>query len=193
MPRDAGSQQESSMDLPPDERSPSSSNVIYTRLTANELNDLDLIARQILAVAFSTLYPGNDREQLFIGQRTIAVAKHGGTIYVASNDVYDGAPTIQQQTNVSQQLASDGETGNIVYLANWAGWSGMESRDYHAEIQLVDYFYMMRMPLPQIGVSKPCCSKCKAELDRLGIDYSYWHTQGTGSHYKYPKAQAKWW
>jgi len=58
MPRDAGSQQESSMGRPLDERSPSSSNVIYTRLRADELNDLDLIARQILAVAFSTLYPG---------------------------------------------------------------------------------------------------------------------------------------
>lgn len=194
MPKNAGSMQEKDIEgLAPNERSPSTTNVIYTHLVAGELNELDKVARYILAVAFSSQYPGNSREQMFISQRTVAVASHNGKLYVASNGLYGGEPDALQKGNVAAALRAEGVMDEIVYLANWSGFHGLGESDYHAEMQIVDYFYLMRIPLPQIGVSKPCCGKCKERLDSLGIDYSYWHTQGTGSSYKYPKATAKWW
>lgn len=193
MPQDAGSVQEKDLVLPPGERSPSSSNVIYTRLTAAGLSELDKVARYVLAIGFSSEHAGDSREQLFIAQRTVAVAIHDGRLYVASNGLYWGEPNATQKGNVATALHASGVDEEIVYLANWAASYGLSPDDYHAEMQLVDYFHAMRLPLPELGVSKPCCSNCKKYLDQLAINYSYWHTQGTGKYYKAPKASAKWW
>ncbi|MHC8371712.1 hypothetical protein ACYZT2_13090 [Pseudomonas sp. MDT1-85] len=71
----------------PDDSSASSSNVVYTAVVYDELNPLDRIARFIMAVAHSANYAATDREQGFIGQRTLAVALSKGTLYVAQNNV----------------------------------------------------------------------------------------------------------
>jgi|GEM_PF-4802707 len=191
MPQDSGAVRERDLVLPADEQGISDANVIYRHVTAGGLNELDKIARFILAVAFSGEFPGNDREQHFVAQRTVAVARHQGKIYVASNGLYGLAPSDGQRGNVATALAGAGIADEIVYLANWALTNG-GGNEYHAEIQLMDYFYFMRLPLPQIGVSKPCCGNCSTALTRVGTDHSYFHTQGTGQT-QLPRAGAKWW
>jgi len=213
MPKNAGAQKNVDGDSSP------SSNVVYTNLAYDELNDLDRMARFIIAVAHSVNYSPRHREQGFIGQRTVAVALNKGTLYVAQNNVLtsmgrtgSGKPTFVSmdldlstkiRQHVKDKLAEeytdpDSPEDKPLSLQPfqkvvWISAGGWERTDFHAEMQLVNFFKNQNLAFEknQIGVSKPCCSNCASRLTALGIDYSYFHTQ-TALPWKDPGVKKRW-
>ena len=200
----------------------SASNVVYTSLRYDELNDLDRIARFVLAVAHSANYSGTHREQRFVGQRTVAVAiTDRGDLVIAQNSVLTtrvssgrGRPSFTRmvpelEERIRQTVAveleweyaippeelhldlPDKPFGNIYWVANRFG---PQDTSFHSEMQLVYCMAQngLRFEGNQIGVSKPCCLKCATRLSKLGIDYSYYHTQ-SADPWVDPGVKARWW
>ncbi len=183
-------------------------NVVYSRNADNQeneatragsfaqgLNDLDRIARFVLAIAHSGQWTPEhvqdsgsvvnpNREQGFIAQRTVAVAYGGNDeIYIAANslwndDIEDCGSTKQR---VIDALSAEGVARRIHFLPNPFG-NG--DRTFHAEMQIVRFFVQRGWALRygEIGVSKPCCRRCAENLDRQGVHYSYWHNEPTGQY-----------
>lgn len=198
------------------------SNVVYTSLQYDELNDLDRIARFVLAVAHSANYSGTDREQRFVGQRTVAVAiTERGDLVIAQNGVLTtrissgrGRPQFTRMIPALEERIRrtvyveleweyaippeelhldppDKPFGNISWVANHFG---PQDTSFHAEMQLVSCLARNRFRFEgnQIGVSKPCCLKCANRLGKLGIDYSYYHTQ-SADPWVDPGVKTRWW
>jgi hypothetical protein len=187
--------------------SPSPTNVVYHFAGAAPrddqpgfaagLNDLDLIARFVLAIAHSgqwtaervaegTGRPAAEaartaaREQHFVNQRTVAVARVRGTLYIAANmlwndDVEDVGTTM---TRVMLALRGEGIRGPFQFVPNP---NGSSDSVFHAEMQLLRYLARNGLPMPaEMGVSKPCCPRCAARLDRIGVAHSAEHDQDPG-------------
>ncbi len=186
--------------------------VNYDDLNYIYLNPLDRIARYYLAVAYSSVYRGNDNyNQAYIGARTVAVGICGGAIYITANTLHGlglqrqrgrqaprGLRIAVNEVRVGAQglaseLLAEGIRGiNQIYFVT--NPLGADDRTYHAEMQLVDYFYEegLRFEGDMMGVSKPCCRYCAGSLENLGIEYSYWHDQNVGSVVRC-EPESSWW
>lgn len=170
-------------------------NVEYN-LQWNNLNELDRIARFVLAIAYSGYYAGNDTyNQAYVAARTVAVARSRGALYIAANTLWREADVDAVTDRVSDALRGEGIGGlpgdRIVFVFNPRG---DDDREFHAEMQLVEYLHARNLPFDgnEIGVSKPCCTTCANRLDRLRISYSYWHNQGVGV-WRDCGVHARWW
>lgn len=177
-------------------------NVVYTNLRHDRLNDLDRVARYILAVGYSGQYHGGDAyNQGYVAARTVAVALHEGHLYVATNTVIDprrehpnvtiGRVLSEVGTEVLERGLED-TYKSVIFIENPRGSA---DRTYHAEMQLIDFFHRNRWRPggDMIGVSKPCCRRCAVNLDNLDVGYSYWHSENVGPGYRQPAARGKWW
>ncbi|MFP5270680.1 hypothetical protein [Coleofasciculus sp.] len=178
----------------PGDASLSPTNVVYTAVNAGGLNELDKIARFALAAAHSGQYAGTHREQHFISQRTVAVARYNGELFIAANDLWnddveDVGSTMQR---VEHELRNQGIGGRIRFIPNRYGY---RDRSCHAEVQIVNYFFSRawRLYNDTIGVSKPCCLQCANKLDQVRILYSYWHDQNVGHNYIVAMPNRSWW
>lgn len=182
-------------------------NVVVFDIDFTQLTALDRVARYILAAAYSSAYPGTDTyNQAYVAARTVAVALNGSSLYIAANSLWSlrsqstlvryrdlrlvGGSALLEALREENIIGTDED--NMFFLPNPYG---DDDRDYHAEMQLVDYFYTQRLAFTtdSIGVSKPCCQLCAAALDRLGIRYSYWHSQPVGKTTKPCQPTEKWW
>jgi hypothetical protein len=181
--------------------------VDYT-LDINNLNVLDRVARYLLAVAYSSVYKGTDTyNQAYVAARTVAVGLADNTLYVTANTLIGLG--LKAQSNVKLKIAvnemriaatalaaemSAERIANLTELVVVLNPLGNDDRTYHAEMQLVDVFQEqnLRFEGDIIGVSKPCCMQCAGTLDKLGIGYSYWHSENVG-HWIPCKPKAKWW
>lgn len=172
--------------------------VVDYNINISNLNFLDRVARYFLAIAYSSVYPGSDKyNQAYVAARTVAAALNGNKLYLAANELKglglqrpkkDTRPIIIAVNELRKgfeglikEFASEGIGGitEVVFVANPFG---DDNRTYHAEMQLVDLFYEGRMNFDGgiIGVSKPCCMQCALSLDKVDINYSYWHNEKVG-------------
>ena len=178
-------------------------NNVYTAVTYDELNELDRVARYILAVGYSGQYGGHEAvRQSYINAHTIAVAQHGTELFVAVNTLFYAQQGKAPQENpnetigrIKAELVNEGAHryySNIYFIDNP---NGDTDRTFHAEMQLVDFFANNGWPFQHnmIGVSKPCCQKCAENLDKLNLGYSYWHGESVGDRYVNPKTTTQWW
>ncbi|TBV10817.1 hypothetical protein [Stutzerimonas kirkiae] len=181
-------------------------NVVDYKIHYKNLNVLDRIARYILAIAYSSAYRATDTyNQAYVAARTVAVALDDNALYIAANSLWglDNANHLIPYTDLRlvggdaliEEIRSENITGtdesNIFFIPNRYG---LNDRKYHAEMQIVDYFHSnsKRLTGDQIGVSKPCCMHCANALDRVSIEYSYWHNERCGLPTQC-RPQRKWW
>ena len=131
------------------------------------------------------------------GNQCTAVVRQGRTLYVTANGLWtsgaelakdeDGglsadAPWFSSAHACQQALATlagsiQGEYGldDVVFIIPTVGDMGGK---FHAEMQLLEYMLDNNI-LPErgfVGVSKPCCSFCQANLNAAGIHF--WNGHG---------------
>lgn len=166
------------------------------------LHTLDKVAR----LAAALLYSGGQQQatQGYIAANTVAAVRVKNTLYLAYNTIFATNIRNQQQVPREKQRALQGGLRSlvqselrdpklqVVFLRNNAG---PFDRNYHAEMQLIDFRYHKRLQPAQdrIGVNKPCCQRCALALDRLGIHYAHWHDVDVGNKWRAPQASKRWW
>lgn len=138
----------------------------YHKKRLNELTELDRIACYLLAANWSKRYIGSYIYQQFIQMNCVAACYVYDELWVASNDqslTYDDIQTMLNELgqNMTVYIVTNG-TKNVM----------------HAEMQLLSELIQERKNLygQYFGVSKPCCKRCKEELDKYGINYTHYHT-----------------
>lgn len=150
----------------------------------NALNDLDRIASFILAIAWSGRQANDAVTQGRISLQTVAVSDLDGQLTVACN----GFSWVGAEALVRQALADEGENRHVNFLA---APDGAARANFHAEMQLVDHFGA-RLRGHTLGVSKPCCQKCRAVLDAEGVDYATWTNFDPGDRWQAPARAYRW-
>lgn len=150
--------------------------------TGDDLNELDLVARNILAVTHSAWKAvDNPILQNITGMKTFACIASGDTLYVAHNAgllkprnllpadveadaIRDAAIDIMREDNCNKIT-----TVTVINLA-----TKKNAKSYHAEMQLIAYCIANGLPIDGgiIGVSKPCCSQCSDKLSILHVEHS---------------------
>lgn len=104
--------------------------------------------------------------QLDIQLECVAAAHVGGTWFFAANTV------IIIDSDVTTTLRELGTP--------WAKYHIVRefTPNMHAEMKILKHFRSKGIQLDDInmGVSKPCCHRCKEVLDREGVNYTSYHT-----------------
>jgi hypothetical protein len=106
-------------------------NVVYTALDYRELNDLDRLARFILAVIHSSIYEGTDREQFFAAQRCVATAIWDNHLYFTANNVLTRRDPEARGKGRTKAIPTE-ELDGIVRDTEYAIWEAV-MRDLVAE------------------------------------------------------------
>jgi hypothetical protein len=164
---------------------PINKNIYYSNQATDgsDLNDLDNIARYILAMTHSGWNdPYHIVKQNVTGKKTFAVGASGDTLYVAHNVAMEGgnrpSPNTGEEEGIKNItlgfIKSELKVSKIrdVKVINLAGRGNATS--FHAEMQLIAYLKDKGLALDGriIGVSKPCCGTCGNFLNALGINFS---------------------
>ncbi|WP_164887288.1 hypothetical protein [Hahella sp. KA22] len=162
-------------------------NAYYVGFTPNDLNPLDIIARQIIATKFSGMHdPSNIVLQAMRDVETVACAVVGtGTLLVAYNyghgNSTDNANHIDfAARSALQSLHAEGFTNVTQYHVLHV--SKNRKKSFHAEMNIIEHCGNNNLPIQGavIGVSKPCCGKCAEVLNTFRVDYSLYSAPPIG-------------
>ncbi len=133
-----------------------------------ELKDVDIIASTILAFNWSRRHCDTFSSQSLIQLDCVACCyvQNGSNqieLWVASNS--------QTITNADIDALKIDIGDNIPIFIVRNGDPFL----MHAEMQLLVELNNSTYSTNYMGVSKPCCNKCKRELDAKNISYTHWH------------------
>lgn len=145
----------------------------YSAQRLDSLVNLDIIASTLLALSYSRRCPKASQPK--IQYDCVAACMNGNDLWVASNSK---KITGEDLDNLISIMEKDHFifTGDIYIVKNGKG-------HMHAEMQLLSELHNIKVPQPPtlyIGVSKPCCEKCKIVLDSMRIGYANWHSDPLG-------------
>lgn len=159
----------------------------------HKLNNLDAVARLIMAMAHTATAKSPEEENLEADQKTrrtvqvnigsgiktVAVTRSGTSLLVAQNGIFRdakprsarGALETTLTTHVKNQLGDKGPIQSVQFVNADSDDFGM-----HAEMVLLQHCMSRRLPMTggTIGVSKPCCKNCAAALNDAKVDYTLW-------------------
>lgn len=129
---------------------------------AGDKAEADRIASMLLAVSYSRRASPSCKSQSLIQKDCVAACFVNNTIWVASNS--------RQITpeDIDKALGEVYDGWDVYIVENGDG-------NMHAEMQLVQELKAERLTIRYIGVSKPCCLKCKQVLDEQEIDWCQYH------------------
>jgi hypothetical protein len=136
----------------------------YHAQRLSEITFLDKVASYLLAVSYSERTSPTQVSQSLIQMDCAAVAVINGEWLVATNS------RKLTESHMEKMASEYGE--DLTYAIVERGTGGM-----HAEMQVLEEIKASNYSLVgvSIGVSKPCCKKCKDELDKWHACYTHYH------------------
>lgn len=136
----------------------------YHTQRISEINDLDKAASFLLAISYSARANASKVSQGLIQMDCVAVAVINREWLVASNS------RKLNDWHLVELAAEIGQDLTYAIIERGAG-------DMHAEMQILEEIRASNYSLNgvTIGVSKPCCFKCKSTLDSVSAVYSHYH------------------
>lgn len=128
------------------------------------VQDLDKVASYALALNYSGRSSQSRATQGLIHNDCVAVAVVSGEWYFASN--------ARKLTDEDIEAVADELGKKIIYALVKRGSGSM-----HAEMQVLEEIVESGHSLQDVfvGVSKPCCQKCRKVMDKHGVKYTAWH------------------
>ncbi len=136
----------------------------YHQLRLQTVADLDKVASFALAANYSGRASPTKVSQGLIQMDCVAVAVVNGEWLFASNS--------RKLTDDDINEVADEMGANLIYAIVKRGTGSM-----HAEMQVLEEIVASGYSIQDVfvGVSKPCCQKCKNVMESKGAKYTAWH------------------